>query len=88
MRVTLESSCNNKAHVVEVGEHRFYFSYQTCIAYERIGEAGTNLRIVNHWGPTTGKHFSKLGVTHFHMVSDEVFNDALSAALVMSKAGG
>ena len=81
---------NTKAHVVTVGPHELFFSYQTCIAYRcmpPIGECYT-VRIANHWGPTTGRHFREMGVADFKVLSDEEFNATIEAAMSTFKVGG
>ena len=58
---------NTQAHIAMIGEHAFYFSYETCIAYR--GPAWPNgIRIANSWGPTTGRHFRELGCNYFEVV--------------------
>jgi len=44
-------------HVVYLGEVKFYFSYETLIAY-RIGETLTISK--NDWSKTTGNHLNKI----------------------------
>jgi hypothetical protein len=90
MQVSLDSSCNNKAHIVTVGEHRFFFSYKTCIAYYGPAPVGGwwRFRIANHWGPTTGKHFNQLGCGEFPIVNDDDFNTNIERAMALSKAQG
>lgn len=74
---------NTKAVSVSIGDHTFYFSYATCIAYD--GPEG-RARIANHWGPTTGRHFNDLCCAHFPVVSDEKFEDIINKAMSARKA--
>ncbi len=82
MRIpTLHTDCNNKAHILAIGDCEYFFSYQTCIAF-RGTSAGAyiKVRIANAWGPTTGKHFKALGAYDFPAVTDDAFRDILCAA--------
>ena len=52
-----ENSAKN-FNMVEMGNKRFYFSYETCVAFYTTG---TELVICeNIWGTTTGKHLNWL----------------------------
>ncbi len=76
-----------EAHVVEIGQNTFYFSYQTCIAFsgqiKPIIERNTpkssyyTLRRENDWGPTTGRHFKEFGVADWETISGEEFENLL-----------
>ena len=80
MRFRLYNPTNRKtpAHIVELGPHEFFWSYETCIAYR--GPLG-QWRIDNHWGPTTGRHFRELGCRDFEIVSDKQFEETIEKAL-------
>lgn len=79
VRLRKGSRRNTQCHEVEVGPHTFYFSYQTCVAYS--GPAyPKNVRIHNHWGPTTGRHMSDMGVKDWEILPDEVFEHVLTKA--------
>lgn len=73
------SNRNTQCHEVCIGAHTFYFSYQTCVAYSGPCSK-VNIRLANHWGPTTGRHMSDMGVKEWAVVSDEVFDDIIAAA--------
>ena len=70
MRVYLSNPTGRKtnAHILELGEHDLFFSYATLIAYR--GPNG-KARIVNSWGPTTGRHFKELGCAGFPVVDSD-----------------
>ena len=44
--------------VVEVGDVRVWFSYETPIAFRKVGEPLVVRE--NIWGPTTGKHLNRV----------------------------
>lgn len=67
MRLRNPTGRNTRAHVAEIGEHEFFFSYETCIAY-RGPSYPRGIRIANSWGPTTGRHFHELGCADFDLV--------------------
>lgn len=70
-----------QAYTVCLGDVSLYFSYQTCIAFR----AGAHrYRLENHWGPTTGKHLSLLGVRDFEVLPDEDFAKLLHLRLGIS----
>jgi hypothetical protein len=55
-----------KAHVVNIGDVRLYFSYRTLVG---VSGPGTRVRCHNTWGPTTGKHINNdLDIRHFDIV--------------------
>ena len=65
---------NTQAHIVTVGGREYFFSYETCIGYRsEFGAAESGIRLANHWGPTTGRHFNEMGCGNFQVVSDEEF---------------
>lgn len=70
---------STKAYRVHIGNHVFYFSYRTCIAYN--GPSGL-LRRHNDWGPTTGRHFSDLQCAHYPEVSGKDFETFLNGVMV------
>ncbi len=58
---------NTKAHIVELDNGTtLYFSYETIIA-QRLHD-GTQERIANSWGPTTGRHFNEMGLRDWPVV--------------------
>jgi hypothetical protein len=65
---------NTPAHIITIGEHDFYFSYETCIAYR--GPL-VHCRIPNLWGPTTGRHIREMGVYNWPEVDADKFWEAL-----------
>lgn len=78
IRLTKGSNRNTQAHVVRIGNHEFYFSYQTCIAYR--GPLGS-ARIANHWGPTTGRHFREMGISDLPVLGDTEFDARVNSAV-------
>ena len=69
---------NTEARIVEIAHHRFYFSYQTCIAYQ--GPEG-RARIENRWSTTTGKHFNEMGLKEWPIVPDADLEAMIDRAL-------
>lgn len=58
---------NTPAHVVGLEDGtQLFFSYETCIAKE--SPDGTQQRLANVWGPTTGRHFNEMGLAHWPIV--------------------
>ena len=67
-------------HIVTIGEHEFFFSYETCIGYRNNGITATKtgekiiaVRLANHWGRTTGRHFKEMDCAGFEVVDDASF---------------
>lgn len=59
---------NTKAYrVVLYDRMTLYISYETVIA---ISAPGACYRRENNWGPTTGRHFTEMGVDKFHVITD------------------
>lgn len=75
IRLIKGSERNTRATIVTINEHTLYFSYSTCIAYR--GPLGS-YRIANHWGPTTGRHFSEMDIKELPIVDDKSFETILS----------
>jgi hypothetical protein len=70
MRISRESYCNNKAHVVSIDDINIYYSYATIIG---VTSATFKGRLVNSWGPTSGKHFNQLCINTLPIVTaDEI----------------
>ena len=80
MKLSLKkgSDRNTQAHIVTLGNHDFYFSYETCIAY--CGPLGTG-RLQNYWGPTTSRHLSDMGCKNWPVLDDAAFEAMLERAL-------
>lgn len=67
--------------VIEIGDLRFSFSYNTCIAYWAPGEGLVVSE--NIWGPTTGRHINMVShsLTANRLPRDEFekrLNDVMS----------
>ena len=71
---------SDNAHVVGIGDHRFYFSYETCVAYE---SPGLKVRTAKHYSRTTTKHLSQMGVADFPALEDELFRAAVEKATAL-----
>lgn len=56
------SSDNYGAHslCVELGSRKFYYSYQTLVAFKGTNSKGEHFSVIhqNDWGNTTGKHLN------------------------------
>ena len=80
VRLRKGSDRNVQCHIVSIGPHNFFFSYETCVAYD--GPASDQpVRIHNHWGPTTGRHLSDMGVKDWRVLTDEEFAGVLARAM-------
>jgi len=70
-----------EARICTIGGSEFYFSYETCIGFRgQSGNTQHQVRIVNSWGPTTGRHFNELGCRDFQTVTQEEFDTILEAS--------
>ena len=61
-----------------VGNRTWYFSYQTCVAYQCLGRFlgdayKSKLRISESPSPTTAKHMAYMGVADWPRVDDATF---------------
>ena len=74
IRLTNPTGRNTQAHLVEIGLHSFYFSYETCIAYR-----GPRVccRVANSYSRTTLKHMREMGVYDWPEVSSDAFHAVL-----------
>lgn len=68
---------NTRASIIDTCDHqgrplRLFVSYDTVIAARGYNADGPDdcARRANDWGPTTGRHFSDLGVKDFPVVAD------------------
>lgn len=68
---------NTRATIVDTCDHegrplRLFVSYDTVIAAHGCSDDGSTdfVRRSNDWGPTTGRHFSDLGVKDWPVVAD------------------
>ena len=77
--ITLTNPTRRKtpAHIVTVGEHELFFSYETLIAYR----GKVSIRRPNDWGPTTGRHFNELGCSNFCMLKGQQFEEAVESLM-------
>lgn len=62
------------AVMVEAGCHKFYFSYETLIAYSGSSE---DIRIQPP-SKTTAKHMNEFGISDFEVVTEEYFNKRIA----------
>ena len=74
-----ESDRNTQAFSLTVGIHRFYISYETVIAYR--GPLG-DCRLENHWGRTTGRHMSDMGIKVLPVVDEDTLESRWAHALI------
>lgn len=72
------SERNTQCHVVQIGDHEFFFSYQTCVAYR---SSTMRCRLENVWGPTTGRHINEMGVKAWPIVTKEVMENTVEYAI-------
>jgi len=80
------SQRKTEAYEVRLGKITVYISYTTVIAFAIAGKA---YRQANHWGPTTGKHFSEMYCDGFGVIEDQhefelLFDQMFIAAMVQS----
>lgn len=73
-----------QAHIVTVHGNEYFFSYRTCIAFRGTSAGGyRKVRLANHWGPTTGRHFNELGCGNFEVVPDEQFAAVVNGSVTV-----
>lgn len=66
-----------KCFAVVIDGITLFFSYETLIGAHTIEK---QMRIENTWGPTTGKHINRLGMSDFTIVSeDELIEEIVNA---------
>ena len=72
----LIQSHNKNLTEIQIGNIIFYFSYETCVAFDD----GYDLVVCeNIWGPTTGKHLNSIdGGNKKDRLSYEEFNKRLN----------
>ncbi len=70
---------NTEARVVDIGNVRLFFSYETLIAIQS-GEVYTARRD-NVWSPTTGRHINEMGIAHFPIVDEDELEELVFEAL-------
>ena len=75
--LTPGSNRNTPANIITLNNHTFYFSYETCIAYDGPNSR-EGARIKNRWGPTTGRHFNEMGVKEYPIVDGDEFEKIIS----------
>jgi len=61
-------------NVVTVGDHEYFFSYETCIAYRN---SQIRFRRNKTYSRTTAKHMTELGVKDWPQVTDAEFESHL-----------
>ena len=77
MQPTIEVVQAN-ATIVSTGKgKKFFFSYETCVAFESIG--GLQIRRENVWSKTTTKHMKAMACSFFTILSDEDFDATVKA---------
>ena len=93
--ITNPTGRNTKAYVVTIGGNQYFFSYETCIAFagnaKHSDEHGggveyIQVRLKNHWGPTTGRHFNELGCKDFPEVDNALFAKIVDNAVPVNLA--
>ena len=76
------SSNNYGAHClcVELGARKFYFSYQTLVAFKGTNSKGESFFVIhqNEWGNTTGKHLNWICSDKSRRVDDKEFQKQLA----------
>lgn len=68
---------NDNAFILWVGTRRWYFSYQTVVAYAE--GANIKLRRDQTYSKTTAGHMTKMGVKDWEQVSDAKFEQVAKA---------
>ena len=65
---------------ISMGHCVFWFSYETCVAFESY-QANIKMRREKAFSRTTSKHLSQMGVKDFPAFSDEAFEAHITAAM-------
>ena len=71
------ASAENNAKVVTVLGNKFYFSYETLVAFYNA-ESGERKVVENLWGPTTGKHLNAIDGGDKQAKAERVSQDELN----------
>ena len=89
MRLTTPAGKAAQCRALEVEGCTLYFSYETLIGVEVLGDTPTPVadavkyRRANEWGPTTGRHINACGLATAEVVTPETLEllaaDALRA---------
>lgn len=82
--VFIERVASNQK-IVSLWGVRLYFSYKSCIAFERGGVGWYNPTYRNH-SVTTSKHATQMGCGHFQLAASQADFDARLAAALDSAA--
>ena len=79
------SSDNYGAHsiAIELNQQRFYFSYDTLVAFKGYDKKGNYYFCVrqNEWGSTTGKHLNAINPNKQERLTSEEFEKQLKLFL-------
>lgn len=70
---------NTQAYILNLGNFRFYISYETIIGCATYDE---RVRLRNSWGPTTGRHINDMGIHDFKEVDDHYLSELVKRAIV------
>lgn len=65
---------------ISMGHCVFWFSYETCVAFESY-KTGIQMRREKAHSRTTARHISQMGVKDFPAFSDEAFEAHIVAAI-------
>lgn len=63
---------NPNATMIQVGSKRYFFSYQTCVAFSDW-KTGTEVRIDQFFSKTTSRHLTLMGVKEYQAIPEEDF---------------
>ena len=76
---TIGSGPKANFYFVEIDGSRFFFSYETCIAfYDSSVDTGYLVIRENSWGPTTGEHLNEVCKDKTRRISSDEFEERLA----------
>lgn len=73
---------NTECRALHLGGVTLFFSYSTLIGYETV--SGGHARIVNEWGPTSGRHFNECGLADAPIVTPQDLASAVRNAIAQA----
>ena len=69
MHIYLTHCKTHKAVSIQLHNLMLYFSYETLIGC--CTHTGERYRVLNRWGPTTGRHFNHHGLKNAQIISED-----------------
>ena len=77
MNIPRLTQLDSNQTLVTIGPRQYYFSYQTCIAFQDFTD-GRKYRSANSYSVTTAKHMGQMGVKDWPQLSEEQFAEEIA----------